>query len=76
MDLDSVADPDRCFFDPWIRGPGWKKVQARIRDEHPGSYFSEHQFFLLKLLLNSLMRIRDLVNPGSRMEKNWIWDPG
>ena len=33
----SVADPDPgsgigCFFDPWIRDPGWEKVGIRIRD--------------------------------------------
>jgi hypothetical protein len=33
----SVADPDPgsgigCFFDPWIRDPGWEKVSIRIRD--------------------------------------------
>jgi hypothetical protein len=28
----------RCFFDPWIREPGWKKnsrSEIRIRDDHP-----------------------------------------
>ncbi len=29
----------RCLFDPLIRDPGWEKIQIRIRDEHPGSYF-------------------------------------
>jgi hypothetical protein len=40
-----------------------KKSRAGIRDEHPGSYFLGLKY------LNSLMRFRDLVNPGSR-----IWD--
>jgi hypothetical protein len=38
----NVADPRsgiRCFFGPWIRDPGWKKI--RIRDEHPRLFFRE-----------------------------------
>ncbi len=45
----SVADPESmlwCFFDPWIRDPGWKKIRmrdlgSRIRDDHGGLYFRE-----------------------------------
>ncbi len=42
----SVADPDpgsgiRCLFAPWIRDSGWVKIEIRICDEHPGSYFRE-----------------------------------
>ncbi len=31
----------RCLFNPWMRDPGWAKVNIRIRDEHFGSYFRE-----------------------------------
>jgi hypothetical protein len=27
----------REAFRPWIRDPGWKKFEIRIRDKHPGS---------------------------------------
>jgi hypothetical protein len=44
-----------CFFDPWIRDPGWEKVSIRIRDEQPGSYFLKLRnhffaFFGVKIL--------------------------
>ncbi len=77
----SVTDPDPpsgANFYHWIRDG--KKSKARIRDEHPGSYFGElsKQFFFK--YLNSLMqiRIRDPDNSGSGIEKirSGILDPG
>jgi hypothetical protein len=42
----------------------------RIRDEHPGSYFRElRNNFLGQKYFNLLMRIRNLFDPGSGMEK-------
>ncbi len=73
----SVTDLGSCFFEPWIWDPGWKKFRSSIRDEHPGSYFWDFSMsFLGNKNLNSLMRIRirDLVNPESGMEKKS--DPG
>jgi hypothetical protein len=61
----------RCFFDHWIRDPqDGKKSGFEIRDEHSRSFFRELRniFWGLKYL-NSMMRIRDLFNPGSGMIK-------
>jgi hypothetical protein len=60
------------FLTPGIRytDSGWEKI--RIRDEHPKSFFRKLiNSFLGYKYLNSLIRIRiqDLVNPGSGMEK-------
>jgi hypothetical protein len=43
----SVADPGSgigCFFDPWIRDPGWEKVSIRIRDPGSGMNNPDHIF--------------------------------
>jgi hypothetical protein len=41
----------RCFFDPWIRDPGWLK-KIKIRDDHPRSYFRElRNNFWVKIIL-------------------------
>jgi hypothetical protein len=86
--LHSIADPGsriRCLFDPWIRDPGWIKSGSGsgIWNEQPGSYFLElRNHFLGLKYFNSLMRsgirIPDgkiwICEPGSRIEKNWIWD--
>jgi hypothetical protein len=41
----------RCLFDPWIRDPGWIKIQDPIRNEHPESYFRElRNNFCVKIL--------------------------
>jgi hypothetical protein len=93
-DPGSVADPNPgsgigCLFDPWIRDPGWEKVNIRIRDEQPGSYFFElrnHFFAFLGVKILKFFdedpgsRIRDpdgdSSDPGSGMEKCRIRDPG
>jgi hypothetical protein len=47
----------RCYFDPWIRDPGWKKPRARIRDLGSGMNIPYHIFedlvstFWVKVLL-------------------------
>ncbi len=64
----------RCFF--WPRGSGMG-IKTRfgsgiwIRDEDLGSYFRvlRNNFLGYKKYLNSLMRIRNLCDPGSGMEK-------
>jgi hypothetical protein len=35
-DQTSVANPDPCLFDPWIRDPG--RVKNQDADPEPGSY--------------------------------------
>jgi hypothetical protein len=70
------------FFEPWIRDgknpdPGSRTEMGKksgsgimIRDEHPLSFFRElRNSFLVQKYLNSLMRIRDIFDPGSGMEK-------
>jgi hypothetical protein len=42
--------------------PGWVKINIRIRDEHPGSFFFEED-------PNLGSGIRNLFDPGSGMEK-------
>ncbi len=63
--LSSVADPDTCLFDPWIREKSGSGSGIRIRDEQPGSYFwvIRNHFFGLKYL-NFFMRIWDVRDPG------------
>jgi hypothetical protein len=60
--------PVGAFLTP-ASGMG-KKIKIRIRNEHPRSYFRElrNNCFGLKYL-NSLMRIRDLFDPGSGIKK-------
>jgi hypothetical protein len=58
-----------CLLDPWIRDPGWGKKSGSgsgIQNEHPRSFFRE-----LRNNMNSFVRIRiqDLLDPGSGMEK-------
>ncbi len=68
---------DPIPFWPWIRDPGWVK---KSRSVHPGSCFRELRKEHVSGLkyFNSLMRIRiwDLFEPGSGMEKILIRDPG
>jgi hypothetical protein len=49
--------------------PGWEKIQ--IQDEHSVSFFCIHFLGKYKTIR---IQIRDLVNPGSAMEKIWIRD--
>jgi hypothetical protein len=45
--VNSVADPGSgigCFFDPWIRDPGWEKVSIRIQDPGSGMNNPDHIF--------------------------------
>jgi hypothetical protein len=76
----SVADSDpgsriRCFYDPWIRDPGWGRKSASgsgIRDEQLGSYFLElrNHFFRVKIL-----KFFD-ADPESGIKTVRIRDPG
>ncbi len=66
----SVADPV-LFLTPGSRMGKNPEPGSGLRDKHPRSYVFENTisvFFGLKYL-NSLMWIRDLVNPGSEMAK-------
>jgi hypothetical protein len=47
----------------------WVKINIRIRDEHPGSYFRE-------LRNNFWDKILQFFDPGSGVGKIQIWDPG
>jgi hypothetical protein len=46
----------QCFFDPWVRDPGWKKSRSRIRDLHSAINIMGHisksvvKLFGLKML--------------------------
>jgi hypothetical protein len=68
----------RCFLDPWIRYPGWKKSRSRIQDGKnldtgsriniPDLIFENFvSVFWVKKYLNSLsqIQVQDLVNPRS-----------
>jgi hypothetical protein len=66
----------RCLFDPWIRDPGWIKIQDPIRNEHPESYFRElRNNFCVKILkffdadADQNPGIFLTLYPGSGMEK-------
>jgi hypothetical protein len=50
-----------------VADPDGQNIRIRIRDEQPGSYFRE-------LRNSSLIRIRNLFDPGSGMEKIRIGD--
>jgi hypothetical protein len=53
-----IRDPVLC--EPWIRDPGWVKNHEPDPGSGPGSYFeSLKNIFLVKIIFNSLMRIRD-----------------
>jgi hypothetical protein len=64
-----------CFFDPWIRDPGWEKVSIRIRDKQPGSYFLELRDHFFAFLGVKILKFFD-EDPGSGMETVRIRDPG
>jgi hypothetical protein len=71
-----IRDPV-LFFTP---GSGMEKIQIqdpRVREKHPRSYVCElikkklgQKILKLKFFVNSVLRIRCLVAPGSRMEKS------
>jgi hypothetical protein len=77
-----IRIPDQesdAFFDHWIWDPGWVKVEIRISDEHPGSYFRElRNSFLVEntsiLLWGSGSGIRNLLtlDPGSEIRDGKI----
>jgi hypothetical protein len=81
--LTSVADPDPgsgigCFFDPWIRDPGWEKVSIRIRDTGSGMNNPDHIFLELRNHFFAFFGVKILKffdeHPGSGMETVRIRD--
>ncbi len=80
-----IRDPGSgigCFFDPWIRDPGFRMKESQhpdpgsgIRDAQPGSYFLELKNHFFAFFGVKILEFFDK-DPGSGIRDGDSSDPG